>query len=126
VVVTVLCIDSFHRALGFELEPLPEPLAGEPSRHMPANLETETAWLPLIDQPAGEDSDLWQGRRMTNIIRALSLVPDAVRLLGTLSNAQYLKTADIPNPNANGGRVLDRAQIEFIAARVSALSDCFY
>ena len=124
-VVTVLCIDGFHRALGFALEPLPEPVAGDLSGHMPENLETETAWVPLIDQPAGKDRDPWQGQ-IANVIRALSLVPDAVRLLRTLSDVQYLDIADIPNPNANGGRALNRAQIEFIAARVSALSDCFY
>ena len=43
VVVAMLSIDGFHRALGFGLEPLPEPQPGSPSHHTPDGLETETA-----------------------------------------------------------------------------------
>ncbi len=125
VVVAVMSIDSFHRALGFELEPLPEPRDGQPSHYEPPGLERETAWVPLIEQPGEREQDLWQGQ-IGNVIRAMSLVPDAVRLLKTLSAAQYIPIRDVPNPAADGGRALSRSQIEFIAARVSAINDCFY
>ena len=126
VVVTTLCIDSFHRALGFELEPLPEPVAGEPSRYLPEGLETATSWVPMIDKLAEAESDLWSPQRSANVIRAMSVVPDAVRLLKLLSSAQYVQMHEVPDARANGGRAIDRAQIEFIAARVSAINDCFY
>ncbi len=126
VVVTTLCIDGFHRALGFELEPLPEPVAGEPSRYSPAGLETDTAWVPMIGEQAEAEADLWPAGRGPNVIRAMSVVPDAVRLLKLLSAAQYVPMHEVPNAKADGGRAINRAQIEFIAARVSAINDCFY
>ena len=36
VVVHSLSIDEFHRALGLDLEPLPNPVSGEPTRQRPA------------------------------------------------------------------------------------------
>ncbi len=126
VVVTTLCIDTFHRALGFDLEPLPEALPGEPSRHTPTGLEEKTAWVPMIEKLGETEQDLWPQPRMANVVRAMSLVPDAVRLLKVLSAAQYVAMEDVPNAAADGGRAISRGQIEFIAARVSAINDCFY
>ena len=127
VVITVMCIDSFHHALDLPLEPLPTAVPGKPSRYVPANTEHQTAWVPMIDQPQAAESDLWPGiSRAPNVIRALSYVPDAVRLLLRLSEAQYIPGRDVANPSAEGGRAISRAQIEFIAARVSAINDCFY
>ena len=126
VVTTTLCIDTFNKALGFDPEPLPEPRIGEPTRYTPSGLESDTAWIPMIGELNEAETDLWEAGRSANVIRAMSLVPDAVRLLKVLSAAQYIATQDIPNPAADGGRAISRAQIEFIAARVSALNDCFY
>lgn len=127
IVVTTLCIDTFHRSLGFDLEPLPEPHDGEPSGYLPEGLNNDTGWVPMIGEASDAEGDLWPGTRMApNVIKALSSVPDAVRLLKTLSAAQYLPMADVSNPSAGGKRAISRAQIEFIAARVSAINDCFY
>lgn len=126
VVVTTMSIDSFNLALGFEPEPLPAPSPGAPTQYQPSGLETKTAWVPLIGELSPNDCDLWEAGKTANVIRALSLVPDAVRLLKTLSAAQYVQQHEVPNPSSNGGRAISRAQIEFIAARVSALNDCFY
>ena len=127
VVVTTLCIDTFHRSLGFDLEPLPAPHDGQPSDYVPEGLNNDTGWVPMIGEAQDAEQDLWPGARMVpNVIKALSSVPDAVRLLKTLSAAQYVPMADVPNPSAGGDRAISRAQIEFIAARVSAINDCFY
>lgn len=127
VVVTTLCIDSFHLALGFELEPLPEPQKGEVSRYQPPNLESNTAWVPMIQKLSEKDADLWAAKGHTaNVLRALSVVPDEVRMLNRLSTVQYVKPEDVPNHQNNNGRAISRAQIEFVAARVSAINDCFY
>ncbi|MEM7080499.1 MAG: alkylhydroperoxidase-related (seleno)protein [Pseudomonadota bacterium] len=126
VVTTVMSIDTFHQVLGFDLEPLPNPGHGLPSRYIPNGLEHNKAWVPIIkylDQP---ETDLWASRQVTNIMRALSLVPDAVRLLKRMSSTQYLSMGDSANPYAKADRALSRAQIELIAGRVSALNDCFY
>jgi hypothetical protein len=79
------------------------------------------------DRVEDEEMDLYGGRkRAGNVVTAMSLVPDSVRILKILSAVHYLEMAEVPKPHSNGGKSLSRAQIELIAGRVSALSDCFY
>jgi hypothetical protein len=59
-----------------------------------------------------------------NIMRALSLVPDHVRVLQSESESHYVPMSELTNPAV--GRDLDRPQMELVAARVSALNECFY
>jgi len=129
VVVALIAIDAFHTALGFELEPLPAPDAGEPTCYRPAAAVRTDAWVPMVplEQVAETEADMYSGMgRSANVITAMSVVPDAVRLLRTQSAAMYLEVTDVANPATNGGRALGRPQIELIAGRVSALNDCFY
>jgi len=128
VVVAVVSIDAFHAGLGFDLEPLPAPVSGTPDEYRPAAAKVE-AWVPMLSSAAatGAEADLFGGSRMVpNVLRAMSLVPDAVRLLKVLSAAHYIPMEDVSDPSASGGRALSRAQIELIAGRVSAMNDCFY
>lgn len=129
IVVGVISIDAFHRAMGLPLEPLPAPEPGEPSGVRPNGLDDMGAWVPMIPPDRLEDSeqDLYGGAKQTgNVIAAMSLVPDSVRILNTLGGAHYLQSAQVANPRSNGGRAISRPQIELIAGRVSSLSDCFY
>jgi len=128
VVAAVLSIDDFHRGLGLALEPLPEPASGAPSGERPAGVKGGAAWVPMLPLRAARRvaPDLYRGMPMApNVIAAMSLVPDAVRDLKRLSAAHYLKDADVVDPRARG-EVLTRAQMELVAARVSALNECFY
>jgi len=129
-IVTVVSIDSFCRGLGVPLHPLPDPVAGEPSRYRPAAARPGKAWVPMLPngRVAGPEADLWgdmPGGQTGNVIRALSLVPDEVRTLNDLSAAHYLRPREMMNLKQSR-RSLDRAQIELIAGRVSALRGCFY
>jgi len=126
VVITVVSIDSFCRGIGVPPHALPEPLAGEPSRRRPPGAQPEAAWVPMISflRAKGAEADLYGGKPTGNVIRALSLVPDEVRGLNDLSAAHYLTPEQMMDLTA--GRSLDRAQIELIAGRVSALNECFY
>jgi hypothetical protein len=126
VIVTVVSIDSFCRGIGVPLHPLPEPEPGLPSHYRPATARLEAAWVPMIpaEQAAGPEADLWEAGRVGNVIRALSLVPDAVRQLMDLSDAHYIPRGRIMDFTC--GRSLSRAQMELIAGRVSALRGCFY
>ena len=129
VVVSTLAIESVHHTLGFEPEPLPDSEPGEPSRHRPANAQAGIAWVPMVgvSEVAEADADMYAGlSRSANVITAMSLVPEAVRLLNEQSSAMYLSFNDVADPSKNGGRALSRPQIELIAGRVSALNDCFY
>lgn len=127
VVVTVVSIDSFCRGIGVPLHPLPEPEPGEPSRYRPATARPEAAWVPMIPVGGaiGAEADLWDAAgRVGNVVRALSLVPDAVRQLKDLSAAHYVARDHLMD--FAWGRSLSRAQMELIAGRVSALRGCFY
>ena len=125
-VVAVVSIDSFCWGLGVPLHPLPEPQPGEPSRYRPATARQESAWVPMIPAPdaTGAEADLWHVGQTANVIRALSLVPDAVRQLLDLSAAHYISMDNFMD--LTWGRSLSRAQMELIAGRVSALRECFY
>ena len=125
VVVAVVSIDQLCRGLGVALHPLPEPVPGEPSRERPPEAELEGSWVPTIPaaRAVGPNADLYGGGRAANVIRAMSLVPDAVRDLKTLSSAHYYPAGEDAKKYR---RALDRMQIELIAGRVSALNECFY
>jgi hypothetical protein len=125
VVVSVVNLDALHRALGAPPEPLPTPRAGAPSRESPPSVH-DGAWVPLIALDTPEARALF-GRlpRVPNVLRALSLVPDAVRQLQELSEVHYLPMTDVMDPGATA-HGLARAQIELVAGRVSALNECFY
>jgi len=127
VVVTVISIDAFCRALGVPLHPLPAPLPGEPSRYRPPQARDDGAWVPMIPafRATGAEADLWRRGATGNVIRALSLVPDEVRTLQDLSGAHYLPADRVADPRAHL-ESLSRAQMELLAARVSALRECFY
>jgi hypothetical protein len=127
VVVTVVSIDAFCRAIGVALHPLPVPVAGEPTRHRPRQARDDGAWVPMIPAfgATGAEADLWRRGMTGNVIRALSLVPDEVRTLKDLSAAHYLRDDQVANPRARMEH-LSRPQTELLAARVSALRECFY
>ena len=133
VLVAARSIDAFHEALGLDLEPLPRPEAGEPSGYVPQEADFTGAWVPVLNGEAlaPQDADIYAELPsgyipVPNVLSAMSLVPDAVRMLFRLSAVQYLdmpgfaRFADLP------GRILSRSQVELVAARVSALNDCFY
>lgn len=127
VVTSVLSIDVFCVGLGLALEPLPDPVGGKPSRRRPPGAAMAGAWVPMLapDRLDPVDADLFGGaRRAGNVLRALSLVPDEVRGLFDLSAAQYVAMRDFYRFDLD--TPLSRAQMELLAARVSALNECFY
>ncbi len=128
VVTLVTGVDYFCRALGVAPFALPDPAPGAPSRYLPASAKPGTAWVPMIapEDASGTEADLYPPAPLIpNIVRALSLVPDAVRTMWRSSDAHYLPVAEIGDPRARRG-ALDRMQTELVAARVSAINECFY
>jgi hypothetical protein len=125
-VVAVISIDAFCRGLGVDPHPLPAPEPGETTRHRPVGTVSDEAWVPMLPAAAssGPEADLFPSARVPNVARAMSLVPDCVRMLKQLSAAHYLPMEQVIDPKAR--RTLDRAQMELLAGRVSALNECFY
>jgi hypothetical protein len=131
VLVAVVSIDSFHRAMGLPPEPLPEPEPGDASQYRPVGLRSGEAWVPMLGPSRSKigpsEKDLFAGLPIVpNVLRAMSLVPDAVRMLKDQSRAYYLEMLDVADPSAEGNRAITREQIELVAGRVSALNECFY
>ena len=128
IVVAVFSIDEFHRALGLDLEPLPTPQPGAITRYQPAMLSEDIGYVPTVppDGAVGEEADLWPPMRTANVVRALSLVPNALRDWRAIASAQYLSFAGMQNFVKDEARSLNRMQMELIAGRVSAVNECFY
>lgn len=128
VVVAVFSIDEFNRVLGLSPEPLPDAEPGEPTRYRPAQTETKTGFVPMLQRDAaqGNEADLWMKGRGANVLRALSVVPDAVRDWKDISAAQYLSVEGMANMIGDENRAIDRMQMELVAGRVSAINQCFY
>ena len=129
VAVLAISVDAFQLALGLPLEPLPLPARGDPSRARPEGLASGEAWVPMIDpaRAGAAESDLFFKRgplRAAHVVRALTLAPNEVRAWLALSAAQYLSPARMTRLDT--GRSIDRAQMELVAGRVSALNHCFY
>ncbi len=111
IVSQITTVDTFHRAMGLGLEPLPVPLAGEPSRqHADPPATLTKAWVPMVGPPM--------------IPVALSGVPAEATALEALHGPAYLRFEEMQNPAATRG--LTRAQMEVVAARTSAINECFY
>ena len=129
VTVLAISVDAFHLAMGLALEPLPAPERGDPTRTRPAGLTSGEAWVPMIDpaQAGPAESDLFFKKgplRAAYVMRALTLAPNEVRAWMELAGAQYLAPARMTRLDT--GRAIDRAQMELVAGRVSALNHCFY
>src|SRR6516165_11153453 len=128
VVAHVVAIDTMARGLGFDLLPLPEPEQGGPSQYRPAGVKPGGAWVPwlepgdLTEQEAGIYP---AGRPAANIMKAMSLVPDEVKSFFDIVSHQYQGPLEMRDFSREY-RAICHAQIELLAARVSALNQCLY
>lgn len=128
IVVAVLSIDEFHHGLGLDLEALPRAVPGEPTHYRPSAAVAGTGFVAMIPVAAAidDESDLYRGSRGANVLRALSLVPNAVRDWRRLASAQYLSVEGMANFVKQDDRAINRMQMELVAGRVSAINECFY
>jgi hypothetical protein len=125
-------LDVFARGIGVPPRKLAEPSSAEPSCTRPETARNEGAWTDSI--PGGrrgkqEAIDTYGSNAVEGapfIYRALSLVPEEAEGLIALGAAQYLDIGDFMDLNFSYEPNISRAQIELLAARVSAINECFY
>ena len=127
VVAQIIAIDTFARGVGIAARPLPRPAPGEPTERRPEGAKDNGSWVPTIvpGDHGPEEADIFDHIPRSNIVSALSLVPNELRGFFDLVNVQYL-----PGPAmrdfATEYRAITHAQIELVASRVSAINECFY
>ncbi len=116
VVATSVIVDTFHRAIGLPVPRTLHPSNGTPHGQAEPRVVDEGAWVPLSSQEI-QHPELGF-RRAPNIMRSMGCVPEAVALFFTCFRNHY-SMMGVP-------MALTQPQVEFIAARVSALNQCFY
>jgi len=109
----VVVIDRFDQAMGRALRTLPEPRAGEPARIRPDDVGDVGAWVSQAVT-----------KIRANVSRALTLVPETQGLWRPLVDTFYSRGGDFLE--LRWDRALSRPQVELIAARTTALNECFY
>jgi hypothetical protein len=127
-VAHVVAIDTMRRGLGLDPLPLPPPEPGLPSRRRPAGAKPGGAWVAWLEptDPGAAEAGLYPADRpAANIMKAMSLVPDEVRSFFDLVAHQYLPSAAMRDFTREY-RAISHAQIELLAARVSARNRCLY
>jgi hypothetical protein len=124
----IVAIDTMARGLGLDARPLPSPEPGSPSRYSPAGAKPGGAWVPWIEPQDASEAEAGfypADRPPANIMKAMSLVPDEARGFFDLVTHQYLPGA-VMRDFSREYRAISHAQIELLAARVSALNRCLY
>jgi hypothetical protein len=104
-------VDSTHRALGASLEPLPEPVQGEPAGNIATGLKKRRTHVPMPT---------------TSITGALDLLPTENAAYAAACGPLYMTFAEMSSPFFERWPGLNRAQLETIAARTSLFNECFY
>jgi len=128
IVAHVVAIDTMARGLGIDALPLPEPKPGLPSHYRPAGAKPGGAWIPWLepaDLSEAETGLYPAGRPAANIMKAMSLVPDEVKSFFDVVSHQYQGPPQMRDFSREY-RAISHAQIELLAARVSALNHCLY
>ena len=128
IVAQVIAIDTMARGLGFDMLPLPEPKPGLPSHYRPTGAKPGGAWVPWLEpaELSEREAGIYPaGRPAANIMKAMSLVPDEVKGFFDIVSHQYQGPLEMRDFSREY-RAISHAQIELLAARVSALNQCLY
>jgi hypothetical protein len=128
IIAHVVAIDTMARGLGLDERAPPQPQSGMPSRYRPTGAKPGGAWVPWLepeDLSEAEASLYPAGRPAPNIMKAMSLVPEEVRSFFDLVSHQYMPPLAMRDFSREY-RAISHAQVELLAARVSALNQCLY
>jgi hypothetical protein len=127
VVAHTVALDTFAQGIGVPPLPLPRPATGNPTRHRPAGAKPGPAWVPWIEAAdlTEAEAGTYPRRPPANIHKAMSLVPSEVKSFFDLCEHHYLGPVEMRDFGREF-RAITHAQIELLAARVSALNRCFY
>ncbi|MEM7140891.1 MAG: hypothetical protein AAF548_07630 [Actinomycetota bacterium] len=113
IVCQVVAVDHFAAALGETLAPFPEAVDGPPTRVRPEGMADVGGHIEMTAEHLGP-----------NVARSLSLA-DADHFRWMMAVAAMYASHDFLDLVWDD-RALSRPQVELLAARTSALNECFY
>lgn len=127
VAILTQTMDAFAFGIGLPQLALPAPVEGAPPRVRAEKATPGPGWVPTI---APEDAspdfvEFYDNEYYFFIRRALTLVPRQTRQYWDLTRNLYLEDPRIPELEGLE-RSISRSQMEFLAARASALLGCYY
>ena len=127
VVVITVTLDTFADGIGLAAPALPGATVGVPARQHAVNAKPGPGWVSTIaPEDAGpEFADFYANDSHFYIRRALTLVPEETRRFWDLMNRFYLEDPRIHELDGLD-RAITRGQMEFLAARTSAVLGCYY
>ncbi len=118
---TSIVIDTYAYGLGLALEEIPPAEDQSPSMDRLRKVTEDGAFFPITDT-GPEESGGGGLNRTPNIVRAMGLVPSAVEEFFGVMAHHY----GLPGGSFRENTTLQRPQVELIAAKVSAINECFY
>jgi hypothetical protein len=104
-------IDGTHRALGVDLEPLPEPVPGDPTGHVAEGLKRRRTHIPVPPGP---------------IPVMFDLLPMEGAVFQSLFGPHYMTGWEMALDTFERRPGLNRAQMELVSSRTSMHNECFY
>ena len=127
VAILTQTIDAFAFGIGLPQMALPAPIEGAPPRERMEKATPGPGWVPTIapEDASPDFADFFDNDYHFFIRRALTLVPRQARQYWDLTRELYLED---PRVHELEGleRSISRSQMEFLAARASALLGCYY
>lgn len=111
IVSMLSAVDGAHRALGADLEPLPEPVEGAPTNEIAEGLKQRRTHVPM---PAGA------------INVAFDLLPEIGQVFQASFGPQYMTGLEMAHADYERNPGLNRAQMEIVSSRTSLHNKCFY
>ena len=127
VAIVAVTMDSFCVGVGIEPPDWPEPVAGEPKRVRAEEATPGPGWVSTIapENVRANMADFYANESYFYIRRSLTLVPDELPKFWDLMTPFYMSDPRIEELG-DLQRAISRGQIEFLAARASALLGCYY
>jgi hypothetical protein len=127
----LLLIDTLYRGLGLDEIHLSSTDTTAPNRDIPPEAKLQMAWVPTVSprDATGQLAAEWfpDGEKafIPHVTQSMSMVVAESLSFKRISAPFYLDTAQVGDITQSAPGLL-RPQVELIAARVSAMNECFY
>ncbi len=126
-IASICALDAFAVGIGADRPPPPPPITGEPRRQREPAATPGPGYVATIapENAPTAFADFYANESHFYIRRALTLNPGEARRFWSVANTMYMEDPRVEELDGVP-RSITRAQMEFLAARASALLGCYY